>query len=61
MHHAELKIKWNNKLFPKLIIAEGRKSCRGMNGVLNKYNIQFDAYIFIVRCDMIIIPCSCIE
>ena len=61
INNTELKIKRNNKWFPKLTIAEGRKPYHGLNGILTNYHIQFNPYLGLCKCSIRRIPYACID
>ena len=60
-NNIELKIKQNNKWFPKLTIAEGRKPYHGMNGILTNYHIQFNPNLGICKIFIRRINYACID
>ena len=59
--HEQFRIKWNKIIFPELKITEGIKPYHGVNNVLTHYNIIWDPYLGIGRCEIKIISYLCID
>ena len=60
VEHKQLSMGWNDKLFPKLAIADGKSMHRGSRGVLTHYHFRADpklgqGFVAVHR-----IPCACV-
>ena len=61
VQHKDVKMAWNNMLFPSLNIAENRKKIHGSTGIMSRYHFRVDPDLGQGKCTLRRIPCACIN